>query len=147
MDTGKTICPWSINMGHKKTFFFFNSDIKLQSTKESKKLGYLWQFSRSLCKLSQEIFVVCPLHYSIRFLYIFFLHSFQHRLYVIFRVLHEFNSDLFLETQVKYFNPFPHNDTFWRPWETSLLKTLWEKEKLLVMSNFSFSYSVFYLFG
>ena len=27
------------------------------------------------------------------------------------------------------FKPFPHNDTFWRPWETSLLKTLWEKEK------------------
>ena len=34
-------------------------------------------------------------------------------------------------------NPFPHNDTFWRPWETSLLKTLWEKERLLVTSNFS----------
>ena len=32
-------------------------------------------------------------------------------------------------------NPFQHNDTFWRPWETSLLKTLWEKEKLLVTSN------------
>ena len=43
-------------------------------------------------------------------------------------------------------NPFPHNDTFWRPREASLLKTLWEKEKLLVMSNFSFSHSVFYLF-
>ena len=41
------------------------------------------------------------------------------------------------------FNPFPHNDTFWRPWETSLLKTLWEKEKLLITSNFSFSHSVF----
>ena len=41
-------------------------------------------------------------------------------------------------------NPFPHNDTFWRPWETSLLKILWEKEKLLVTSNFSFSHSVFY---
>ena len=40
-------------------------------------------------------------------------------------------------------NPFPHNDTFWLPWETSLLKTLWEKEKLLVTSNFSFSHSVF----
>ena len=26
-------------------------------------------------------------------------------------------------------------------------KTQWEKEKLLVTSNFSFSYSVFYLFG
>ena len=44
-------------------------------------------------------------------------------------------------------NPFPHNDTFWRPWETSLLKTLWEKEKLLVTSNFSFSHSVFYPLG
>ena len=32
-------------------------------------------------------------------------------------------------------NPFPHNDTFWRPWETSLLKTLWEKEKLLIMRS------------
>ena len=28
--------------------------------------------------------------------------------------------------------PFPHNDTFSRLWETSLLKTPWEKEKLLV---------------
>ena len=36
---------------------------------------------------------------------------------------------------------------FWCPWETSLLKTLWEKEKLRVTSNFSFSHSVFYLFG
>ena len=43
-----------------------------------------------------------------------------------------------------FFNPFPHNDTFWRPWESSLLKTLWEKEKLLVTSNFSFTHSVFY---
>ena len=33
-------------------------------------------------------------------------------------------------------NPFP-----------GLLKTLWEKEKLLVTSNFSFSRSVFYSFG
>ena len=30
---------------------------------------------------------------------------------------------------------------------TSLLKTLWEKEKLLVRSNFSSSHSVFYQFG
>ena len=44
-------------------------------------------------------------------------------------------------------NPFPHNDTFWRLWETILLKTLWEKGKLLVKSNFSFSHSVFYPFG
>ena len=44
------------------------------------------------------------------------------------------------------FNPFLHNDTFCRPWRTNLFKTLWEKEKLLVMSNFSFSHSVFYPF-
>ena len=43
----------------------------------------------------------------------------------------------------EWVNPFPHNDAFWRPWETSLLKTLWLKEKLLVTSNFSFSHSVF----
>ena len=45
------------------------------------------------------------------------------------------------------FNPFPYNDTYWRHWEKSLLKTLWEKEKLLVTSSFSFSHSVFYPFG
>ena len=44
-------------------------------------------------------------------------------------------------------NPFPYNDTFRRPWETRLLKALWEKEKFLVTSNFSFSHSVFYPFG
>ena len=38
--------------------------------------------------------------------------------------------------------PFPHSDTFWRLWETSLLKIVWEKEKLLVASNFSFSHCV-----
>ena len=44
-------------------------------------------------------------------------------------------------------NPFPNKPWFLRVCNTSLLKTLWEKEKLLVMSNFSFSHSVFYLFG
>ena len=50
------------------------------------------------------------------------------------------------ENAAKSVNPFQHNDTFWRPWETSLLKTLWEKEKLLITSNFSFSHSAFYPF-
>ena len=47
----------------------------------------------------------------------------------------------------EWVNPFPHNDTCWRPWETSLLKTLWEKAKLLITSNFSFSHIIFYPFG
>ena len=45
-----------------------------------------------------------------------------------------------------FFNPFPNKPWFLRVSSTSLLKTLREKEKLLVTSNFSFSYSVFYPF-
>ena len=36
-------------------------------------------------------------------------------------------------------NPFPNKPRFLRVCSTSPLKTLWEKEKLLVTSNFSFS--------
>ena len=35
------------------------------------------------------------------------------------------------------FNPFPNKPRFLLVFSTSLLKTLWEKEKLLVTSNFS----------
>ena len=44
-------------------------------------------------------------------------------------------------------NPFPNKPWFLRVCNTSLLKTLREKEKLLEISNFSFSHSVFYLSG
>ena len=43
-------------------------------------------------------------------------------------------------------NPFPNKPWFLRVCSVSLLKTLWEKEKMLVTSNFSFSHSVFYPF-
>ena len=43
-------------------------------------------------------------------------------------------------------NPFPNKPWFLSVCITSLLKTLWEKENLLVMSNFSFSHSIFYPF-
>ena len=45
------------------------------------------------------------------------------------------------------FNPLPNKPLFLWVCSTSLLKTLWEKEKILVTSNFSFSHSVFYHFG
>ena len=45
------------------------------------------------------------------------------------------------------FNPFPNKPLFLCVCSVILLKTLWEKEKLLVTSNFSFSHSVFYPFG
>ena len=44
-------------------------------------------------------------------------------------------------------NPFPNKPWFLHVCIISLLKTLWEKEKLLVTSNFYFSHSVFYPFG
>ena len=43
-------------------------------------------------------------------------------------------------------NPFPNKPGFLCVCSTSLLKTLWEKEKLLITSDFSFSHSVFYPF-
>ena len=45
------------------------------------------------------------------------------------------------------FNPFPNKPWFLRVCTTNLLKTLWEKKKLLETSNFSFSNSVFYPLG
>ena len=41
-------------------------------------------------------------------------------------------------------NSLLHNPDFKRPCIRSLLKTLWEKEKMLVTSIFSFSHNVFY---
>ena len=42
-----------------------------------------------------------------------------------------------------YFNPFPNKPLFLCVCNTFILKTLCEKEKLLMMSTFSFSHSVF----
>ena len=44
-------------------------------------------------------------------------------------------------------NPFSNRPLFLRVCYTSLLKTLSEKEKLAVTSNFSYSHSVLYTFG
>ena len=43
--------------------------------------------------------------------------------------------------------PFPNQALVFCVCSKSLLKMLLEKEKMLVMSNFSFSHSVFYPFG
>ena len=44
----------------------------------------------------------------------------------------------------RWFNFLLYRYTFWRIKSRQLLKTLWEKEKLLVTSNFSFSHYIFY---
>ena len=46
-----------------------------------------------------------------------------------------------------FFNPFPNKPWFLCVCSSCVLKTLWEKEKLLITSNFSFSHSIFYLSG
>ena len=52
-----------------------------------------------------------------------------------------------ISVKPKFFNPFPSKPWFLRVCSTNLLKTQWEKEKLLITSSFSFSHSVFYPFG
>ena len=70
--------------------------------------------------------------------------SFSHNVFKNFllkgRVWERINFIMF--THIDLINPVPN-----KPWvlcvcSTSLLKTLWEKEKLVVTSNFSFSHSV-----
>ena len=52
--------------------------------------------------------------------------------------------DFYPLSTILCFNPFPKKPWFLRVCSTSLLKTLWDKEKLLITSNFSFSHRVFY---
>ena len=53
---------------------------------------------------------------------------------------------IFLMSVNSFVNPFPNKSWLLHVCSTSLLKTLREKEKLLLISNFSFSHSVFYPF-
>ena len=62
----------------------------------------------------------------------------------MFRIKIKFKKKKFVNICI--FNPFPNKPWFVRVFISSLLKTLWEKEKLLVKSNFSFSHRVFYSF-
>ena len=64
-------------------------------------------------------------------------------------IQHLFTFDIMLLQGSIYtvFTPFPNKPWVLRVCSISLLKTLREKEKLLVTSNFSFCHSVFYLFG
>ena len=51
-------------------------------------------------------------------------------------------SNCFPNNDINDINPFPNKPWFLHVCSTCLLKTLWEKEKLLITSNFSFSHSV-----
>ena len=73
--------------------------------------------------------------------------SFFHRVFQRLVLQTHENICLFGKGSIKCINPFPNRPWFLRVCSTSLLKTLWEKEKLLIMSNFSFSNCVFYPFG
>ena len=68
-----------------------------------------------------------------------------HTLLHFYNRLHH-SSAILITQDLTVLNPFPNKPWFLRVYSTSLLKTLWEKEKLLVTSNFSFSHSLFYPF-
>ena len=68
--------------------------------------------------------------------------SFSHSVFYPFGEL----SAIFISVFYPFY-PFPNKPWFLRVCSTCLLKTLWEKEKLLVTSNFSLFHSVFYPFG
>ena len=53
----------------------------------------------------------------------------------------------FQKNKTNLINTFPHKPWFLRICSTNLLKTLWKKEKLLAMINFSFSHNVFNTYG
>ena len=53
----------------------------------------------------------------------------------------------FVQSSTIYLTLSQTSPCFSRVCSISLLLTLWEKEKLLITSNFSFSHSVFYPFG
>ena len=62
-------------------------------------------------------------------------------------IVHQWTSNSLQDDKIlvfSNFNPFPNKPWFLRVYGISLLKTLWEKEKKLVTSIFSFSHGVFY---
>ena len=63
-----------------------------------------------------------------------------------FYMLSGSNTSFFFHTSWRevVFNPLPHNHDFYHLWKRSRLKTMWENEKMLVTSIFSFSKNVFY---
>ena len=118
-------------------FFFFYSVLRIVSMEN---LSPLWYGQAKFhCSDLYEVDMVVPHHFARYFVAI---HPFPKQA-LDFTCL-PYKS--LANTVGKRRNPFPHNDNFWRPWETSLLKTLWEKEKLLVTSNFSFSPQCFLIF-
>ena len=56
-------------------------------------------------------------------------------------------SEFFILLSAIHLNLSPNKSWFFRVCSTNLLKTVCAKEKLLIMSNFSFPHNVFYLFG
>ena len=82
--------------------------------------------------------------YFVQFIFSTPSYFFHHRFSGIAFVLLRTTTPLCITLSL--FNPFPNKPWFVCVCSTSLLKTMWEKEKLLVKSNFSFSHSVLYPF-
>ena len=96
-------------------------------------LGIKIVFRASLCQCCSVVSVAC--NGCIKFLF--------HRPWYLYMVLIFYQAKWYFV----YINPLPNKPWFLHICMNSLLKTLWEKEKLLITSNFSISHSVFSPFG
>ena len=76
-------------------------------------------------------------HWTLYYFYFFFRLTYYHT-EKLFGALH---IDPNLQRSI---NPLSHNDDFWRTGRKSILKTLWEKKKMLVNSIFFFTHNVLY---
>ena len=65
------------------------------------------------------------------------------------QIFHMFSMQMSLKMYNQIIKPFPHTDSFWRLYSRRFLKTLWQKWKLLMMSNFPFCHfqsNIFFLY-
>ena len=83
---------------------------------------------------------------SIIMFYLFIVKSHHQKLTTYFQFFSHPLTDFSFSFTFVSFNLFQNKPLFLHVCSIRLLKTLWEKEKLLIMSNFSFSHCVFYPF-
>ena len=109
-------------------------------------------FITFICVFHSPLVYIDPLHSNLAFLFVQLCkdalneYSYNAEIAGLKFTLASTAYGISVSTLIIIINPFPNKHWFLCVGSTSILKTLWEKEKLLVTSNFSFSRSVYYPF-
>ena len=128
------------NVGNKELFFFPQSFTSI-SLQRNLLLCYLLVHSTLLFNYPQLLSAWKVLNKNVNMILVASIFSFSHNDFK--RALTSRSLDKPFQHNLN-FKPFLHRYSFWCINTRQLLKTLWKKEKLIVMSNFSFFPSVFY---